>query len=618
MLEKGTLLAARYYIETSLGRGSRGEVFLAQDQNLNDSPVVVKVLHPHLIDDKSSVDGLVREAMVSRTIVSPYLIRIFDLDYAAGNQPFTVMEYHGRTTLKATLASRRQNLVNSPALTLTESLKVIEQITKGVSALHAAQFAHRDIKSSNIILDENLIPKISDFGAAVPLSTQTNAQATSQEQQIGSMAYMAPELWQGEAGDAISDLYALGAVIYEIMVGFPPFSAQTSAEMMWKHLHDPIRPPHEIRPSIPRWLSELTNDLLTKDPSYRIPRAQNILEALSHHRPPEEQIRIAPKVRLEDKKASPLSAALSLTTLFDPAQPNTDEICQDLIPRDALPNLSLNTGPEPLVPEKINRSPKSGRISRKLDLFHGIATTLVIAVVLVSSGLIAQLFFQFSATSARPATLLLASLCGCLVSGLAATAPFSFVFFPQLLSGERTFELISKIRIGVVRWANAAIPAILIGVSLLATLLPLTATNIRHPSQAITLEKIADQTISQLINVLILRPPPKNLPENEHNIWLICASFTGIAVWSVSICRRVRFEMASYRVKGSIMQDISTAILWFLLCMGLSVTLAHANLPSITLPLYHADLRLNVAHVLGYTTSCIAMIFFVSLASRAR
>lgn len=264
----GQLIAQRYKIERVLGQGGMGQVFLAQDTVLNQK-VALKVLLPELAKNELNAKRFIREVQLTREINDPNVVRTFDVGRDK-ELLFLTMEYVEGQTLKDLIANKR--------LSVSESIKILSEIAKGLTAVHKNSIVHRDLKPGNIILDSLGRAKISDFGVARP----DNSDLTGHDEIIGCAPYIAPEIWTGDTITAQSDLYALGVMAYEILLGELPFDGNSPAEIMRKHLYAKAPAIKEIDSSIPKWLSNLVSALLEKNPKKRLPDAIEICERIEY------------------------------------------------------------------------------------------------------------------------------------------------------------------------------------------------------------------------------------------------------------------------------------------------------------------------------------------------
>jgi len=208
----GRILSNRYRIVKQLGRGGFGVVYLAHDEEL-DMEVAVKFLPIEVANDLRALDQLRGEAKLSMTLTHPNIMRLHTLD-ASGQFKFLVMEYVDGPNLHDVLRDKER-------LSLEEALPIIKSICEGVEYAHSKRVLHRDLKPANIMINSKGETKVTDFGIACQM--RESMSQLSQKDVSGTPAYMAPEHIMGEHLTVRSDIYSLGAVVYELLCGHPPF-----------------------------------------------------------------------------------------------------------------------------------------------------------------------------------------------------------------------------------------------------------------------------------------------------------------------------------------------------------------------------------------------------------
>ena len=215
----GSLVAGRYELVRPLGHGAMATVDLAQDVEL-DRPVALKRLAENLARDEDLRRRFVREARLAARLAHPNVVRVFDVGEDEG-RPFIAMEYVEGETL-AELVARRGPL---PA---AEAARLGVQMCAALAAAHAAGLVHRDVKPQNLLLGSDGVLKLGDFGIAVG---HEGTRLTLEGTVLGTAGYLAPEQARGEQVTAAADIYAVGAVLYELLTGEPPRSASTLADL---------------------------------------------------------------------------------------------------------------------------------------------------------------------------------------------------------------------------------------------------------------------------------------------------------------------------------------------------------------------------------------------------
>jgi serine/threonine protein kinase len=262
--------ADRYRVVRQLGRGGMGAVYLVEDVMLGGELVALKVLHAELSQNEKHTKRFLREVQLTRRVTHPNVVRTFDVGANGGRLYFT-MEYAEGKTLK-------ERIAEGP-LPLAEASRITQQICKGLAAIHQADIIHRDLKPGNVIIEESGGVKITDFGVAKPGVSDL----TGYNEIIGSIPYMAPEVWSGRGVGIRADLYALGVMFYEMLVGSLPFEGDAPAELMCKHLETIPVAPIVLRPEIPQWMNDLAMGLLAKDQEQRPVDCTQVAELLAFH-----------------------------------------------------------------------------------------------------------------------------------------------------------------------------------------------------------------------------------------------------------------------------------------------------------------------------------------------
>lgn len=256
-----------FRILRELGSGGMGRVFLASDPRLGRE-VAVKTLKPAFLADPSLRLRFLDEARAMARIAHPNVVRIYELG-AETEQPHFVMEYVPGAPL--TQAARR--------LDLRARIEIFRKVVAAVEFLHANGILHRDLKPANVLVDSNLEPRLLDFGLALPITDRQRL--TSPGQVLGTPAYLSPEQAAGRLDlDARSDVFALGAVFYELLTGELPFPSQPLPDQLQAiREHDPVLP-RKHAPTIPGALQNICLKALEKDPADRYPSAMALREDL--------------------------------------------------------------------------------------------------------------------------------------------------------------------------------------------------------------------------------------------------------------------------------------------------------------------------------------------------
>ena len=260
-----------YRIESAIGRGGMGVVYKAIDTTL-ERPVAIKVLPPHLAEDKSFVKRFVREARACARLNHSGIVQVYQAGrMGTDNEPgpcFIAMEYVDAEPL-SDLVARKGPLAPKRAL------KIAGQVAEALAIAHEAGVVHRDIKSGNVLVGAGGRAKILDFGLA-SLADAGN-RITRTGAYVGTPEYSSPEQCELGEVDARSDLYSLGVVLYEMLTGEVPFSAPTPLALFHKIVHEAPPPLAAKRPDLPRAVARLVGRLLEKDPARRVGSARELL-----------------------------------------------------------------------------------------------------------------------------------------------------------------------------------------------------------------------------------------------------------------------------------------------------------------------------------------------------
>ncbi|WP_153556826.1 serine/threonine-protein kinase [Roseimaritima sediminicola] len=259
----------RYEVERLLGAGGMGIVFKAFDTELN-RPVAIKLLSPHLARSRSARERFAREARAAAGIVDDHVVPIHNVESDA-ESPYLVMQYVAGGSL--------QDRLNRDAnLDLCEILRIGLQTARGLAAAHAQGLIHRDVKPSNVLLDEDVSrAMLTDFGLA---RADDDQQLTQTGFHPGTPQYMSPEQVRGEALDGRSDLFSLGCLLHALCTGEPPFRGKGSFATL-RMVADADAPSiRDQRPALPRWLERIVLRLLEKQPGDRFQSATQVADLL--------------------------------------------------------------------------------------------------------------------------------------------------------------------------------------------------------------------------------------------------------------------------------------------------------------------------------------------------
>lgn len=265
ILNPGDNFNSRYIIKNKLGSGAMGDVYLANDELLNNQEIVIKFLKAEVATDEKQLQRFIQEVQLTRKVNHKNVVRTFDIGNV-DNQLYFTMELANGQTLKELIESDHK-------LKLEDALNIVKEIINGLDAIHLKGIIHRDLKPANIIITDDNDVKIMDFGIARSVSSEI----TAQNEIIGTSKYLAPEIWKGEKATEATDFYALGIIIYQLFSGISPFEADSSAQMMYKHLSETPVKVSEYNNSIPKFIDNLIQRLLEKKIEDRFERSEDII-----------------------------------------------------------------------------------------------------------------------------------------------------------------------------------------------------------------------------------------------------------------------------------------------------------------------------------------------------
>ncbi len=270
MIVKGQKINDRYEIIRNVGEGGMANVYLAYDTILNRN-VAVKILRGDLANDEKFVRRFQREAIAASSLTHPNIVEMYDVGVDDGNY-FIVMEYIDGITLKSLIKKRG-------ALSLTETIDIMLQITSAIACAHDSYIIHRDIKPQNVIILDDGVAKITDFGIAMALKstelTQTNTV-------MGSVHYLPPEQANGKGSTVKSDIYSLGIMMYEMLIGRVPFKGENAVEIAMKQINEAIPSVCKLNPSIPQSVENIILKATAKNPKNRYDSVNEMHEDLKH------------------------------------------------------------------------------------------------------------------------------------------------------------------------------------------------------------------------------------------------------------------------------------------------------------------------------------------------
>lgn len=264
----GTTLGNRYELIEIIGEGGMSTVYKARDKIL-DRIVAVKILKDEFSKDKDFVEKFKTEALSAASISHPNIVNIYDVGQE-NNVHYIVMEYVDGTTLKDII--RKQ-----APLPINRAVDIAIMICDGVHHAHEKGIIHRDIKPHNILITEQGMVKVADFGIARAVSAGT---ITYGKNIVGSVHYFSPEQAKGEVINRTTDIYSIGCILYEMVTGKVPFNADSPITVALKHIHDQPVSPRSINPEIPPSLEGIIFKAMEKIPARRFQSAEDMRNAL--------------------------------------------------------------------------------------------------------------------------------------------------------------------------------------------------------------------------------------------------------------------------------------------------------------------------------------------------
>ena len=268
MIIKGQKIDGRYQVIRTIGEGGMANVYLAYDTIL-DREVAVKVLRGDLANDEKFVKRFQREAKAASSLNHPNIVEMYDVGEDDGNY-FIVMEYVSGKTLKSLIKKRG-------ALSLSETIDIMLQLTSGIACAHDSYIIHRDLKPQNVMILEDGRVKITDFGIAVALNS---AELTQTNSVMGSVHYLPPEQANGSGATVKSDIYSLGILMYELLTGKLPFKGDNAVEIALKHMKEKLPSIIEQNPNIPQSVENVVIKACAKNPENRYDSVKEMHEDL--------------------------------------------------------------------------------------------------------------------------------------------------------------------------------------------------------------------------------------------------------------------------------------------------------------------------------------------------
>lgn len=340
----GKVLNNRYKIIDTIGRGGMAIVYKAIDLKLNRE-VAVKVLRDEYTENEQFIRKFDRESQAAAGLTHPNIVSVYDVG-VQDNIYYIIMEYVDGITLK-------QYLNQKGHLDSVEATQFVLEVSSALKCAHDHKIIHRDIKPHNILLTQDLTPKVADFGIA---RAATSSTVTVTNQTMGSVHYISPEQARGGFVDERSDLYSLGIMYYELLTGQLPYDAESSVSIAIKHIQEPIVPPKDLNPEIPNSVNDVILKLTQKKPEDRYQNTQELIDDLD--------------LLLDD---------------FDSNLPNTNTI--QTAPIDGF-GTELFTIEESTNPNKVITDTTTTEETEKKDLKMWIILGAIFIILLIGSGIL--------------------------------------------------------------------------------------------------------------------------------------------------------------------------------------------------------------------------------------
>lgn len=298
MIMKGQKINDRYQIIRTIGEGGMANVYLAYDTIL-DRNVAVKILRGDLADDEKFVRRFQREAIAASSLSHPNIVEMYDVGEDDGKY-FIVMEYVDGKTLKSLIKKRG-------ALTLSEVIDIMLQLTSAIACAHDSYIIHRDIKPQNVMILEDGRVKIMDFGIAMALGSNELTQTNSV---MGSVHYLPPEQANGKGSTIKSDIYSLGILMFELLTGKLPFKGDNAVEIAIKQMKEAIPSVCKMNPNIPQSVENIILKASAKNPKNRYDSVKEMRQDIEKCMEPEYQFEERyvyqfPEQDLEETKVMP-------------------------------------------------------------------------------------------------------------------------------------------------------------------------------------------------------------------------------------------------------------------------------------------------------------------------
>ena len=282
-VQPGMVLADRFEICDMVGNGGMGTVYLVKDLYQNGALLALKLLHPYLAHDSDAFSRFKREIEVASTLNHETIVKTHSIGQLDNGQLYLTLEFVDGLSLKQYLAHKNQKSKTPIGLPFKTALVILYQLLQGVGYAHRRGVIHRDLKPANVMISSTGRIKIVDFGTAKLLDATKTITATGEV--IGTPQYMSPEQVKGEQAGTASDVYCLGIIGYELVVGKPPFTASTLVAIALQHLSEPLPEFYDALGDIPQWYEDIMRKATAKNPKDRFQNTEEFAKALEEHEP---------------------------------------------------------------------------------------------------------------------------------------------------------------------------------------------------------------------------------------------------------------------------------------------------------------------------------------------
>ena len=362
----GKTLSSRYEILEKIGEGGMAVVYKARCHLLNRN-VAIKVLKDEYAKDETFVKRFRTEAQSAAALTHPNIVSVYDVGEENGIN-YIVMELLETKTLK-------DYIEEHGALSSELTLKIAAQIASALEAAHKAHIIHRDIKPHNIVLNKNLVAKVTDFGIA-KITNAPSATITSFGSTMGSVHYFSPEHAKGGYTDEKSDIYSLGVVMYEMATGKLPFDGDSPVSVALKHIQEEPKPPIEVNPSVTPALNSIILKAMAKSTVVRYQSATELLRDIS-------MALLKPNSLIVAKPSSVEAGATQvIPTISENEYKLNDNIVPNLRIKSSRGNMTQNSTQKELDDDKKKLTPEQKK-KRKIII---ISVCVVVAIIVVSLG----------------------------------------------------------------------------------------------------------------------------------------------------------------------------------------------------------------------------------------